>query len=317
VRAAAFRPAAVSTRHHETSEPNFEGPFDDDFERRHGGPYLDLHRADLHGLLARAVGADGLQLGHKVVGASESPNSVRLRFADGSTTEADVLIGADGVHSAVRGSIHGDPGARFSGHVAYRGLVPAERIPGAIEPKLNIWVGPGRHFVAYFVRGGQLVNYVAVVEEDWRMESWTTPGDKRALARHFADWSESVRRLIDATPDEQCFKWALLVRDPLEAWSTERITLLGDAAHPMVPYLGQGANAAFEDAWLLAHCLASSYGLRRYEDLRRDRTRRIQEAAWEQGRLSHTVDATPFAGGNFSVADWIYGYDCVADYPIS
>jgi len=322
LRAAAFRPRGVSTRHHQTSEPNFEGPFDDEFERRYGGPYLDLHRADLHALLARAVVAEDptcLQLGRKLVAASERADGLSLAFADGSCSEAGVLVGADGVHSVVRTSVAGDPSARYSGHVAYRGLVPAASIPeGTIEPKLNIWVGPGRHFVSYFVRGGTLVNYVAVVEEDWRTESWTTPGDKRSLARHFAGWSKSVRLLIDATPDDQCFKWALLVLDPLEAWSSARVTLLGDAAHPMVPYLGQGANAAFEDAWVLAHCLARddnpAEALRRYEDLRLGRTSRIQAAAWEQGQLSH--GAEPFSGGTFSAADWIYGYDCVTDYPI-
>jgi len=324
----AFRPRAISTRHYRSGEPNFEGALDAAFEQRFGAPYIDLHRADLHQALARAVRGNDpgcVHLGCELTGVSENSRAARAEFAGGMALEAPVLVAADGVHSVIRSCVHGEPGARFTGHVAYRGIVRAGGFPvELIEPKLNVWVGPGRHFVAYYIRGGELLNYVGIVEDhEWRTESWTSPADHGELREHFSDWHAGVRALIEATVDQQCFRWALLVRDPLSAWSTDHITLLGDAAHPMVPYLGQGANAAIEDGWVLAHCLATAEtpaaGLRAYEAARLARTARVQAAAWEQGELNHAVgrriDGEGFRGGNFADASWIYAYDCVRDYP--
>lgn len=325
----AFRPLAVSTRHYRSGVPNFEGPFDDAFETRFGAPYLDLHRADLHrclaeALLARAPGS--IRTGARLVDVEPGQDAVRVHFADGQSLDTPALIAADGVHSVVRSQLFDEPGARYTGHVAYRGIVRTEDFPvRLIEPKLNIWVGPGRHFVAYYIRNGELLNYVAIVEDaHWRTESWTSRAPVSELRAQFEDWHPAVRALIDQTVDEQCFRWALLVRDPLGAWSRGRVTLLGDAAHPMVPYLGQGANMAIEDGWVLAHCLSRAgdvaQGLRAYEQARLERTARVQAAAWQQGELNHAVgraaDGNAFHGGNFSDPSWIYGYDCVADYPL-
>jgi len=227
---------------------------------------------------------------------------------------------------AVRESLFGALGTKFTGHVAYRGLVErSELAEGLVEDKLNIWVGPGKHVVAYPVRRGELINYVALVEEDgWDDESWTTLADANTLQATFAGWNDTVRTLVGRTLRGQCYKWALLGRDPMPSWSRGNTTLLGDAAHPMVPYLAQGAVMAIEDAWAVAGCLAGAddcaAAFQRYEDERIQRTTAIQAAAWEQGRLNHAVgregDDETFRGGGFAEPAWIYGYDVVDLFPI-
>ena len=326
--AVAARPQAISTRHYQTGMPNFEGPLDAAFEARFGAPFYSFHRADLHAALASAVAAlpsVSITLNARAERFEEDATGVTLFFADGSHTRAPVVIAADGVHSRMRSALHGEVGVRFTGHVAYRGMVATSALaPGLVEPKLNIWVGPEKHFVAYPVRRGELINYVAIVEEaGWQDESWTTKADKDTLAQAFAGWHPTVCALIDYTLTGECYKWALLGRDALARWSSERVTILGDAAHPMVPYVAQGAVMAVEDAWVLAACLASAAtpaaGLLAYEDARRERTSAVQAAAWEQGRLNHAVgrdaEGDQFKGGRFADPSWIYGYDAVAFFP--
>ena len=327
--AVAARPQAISTRHYATGIPNFEGPIDAAFEARFGAPFYSFHRADLHAALASAVTASpsvSITLNARAERFEEDATGVTLFLADGSHPRAHVVIAADGVHSRIRSLLHGEVGVRFTGHVAYRGMVATSSLaPGLVEPKLNIWVGPGKHFVAYPVRRGELFNYVAIVEEaGWQDESWTTKADKNALAQAFAGWHSTVCALIDSTLTGQCYKWALLGRDPLARWSSARVTVLGDAAHPMVPYVAQGAVMAVEDAWVLAACLANAattaVGLLAYEDARRERTTAVQAAAWEQGQLNHAVErgteGEQFKGGRFSDPGWIYGYDAVAMFPV-
>lgn len=260
-----------------------------------------------------------------MIDVCETEQGVELTFKDGTTKRTPIAIAADGVHSIMRGALHGELGAEYTGHVAYRGLVPAENLNlDTVDQHIGIWVGPGKHFVAYFVRRGELLNYVALVEEPgWKTESWTAKGDKTQLSAYFQEWHPAVQDLIAQTPAEQCFKWALLVRQPLSRWSTPRTTLLGDAAHPMVPYLGQGAAMAIEDAWVFVHFFSTNDdpadALRAYEHARLDRTSAVQAAAWEQGKLNHAVgtgnQTAEFKGGTFAKVDWIYGHNVTALYP--
>ncbi len=324
----AGRPRSIVTRNFATGVPNFESAFDETFDARYGAPFLSLHRADLLAILANAVGDEPrvrLTLGSRVVRVDEHGSGATIVFEDGSQTSAAAVVAADGVHSRVRATMHDGVTTKFTGHVAYRGMAATAELPaGLVEPKFNIWVGPGRHFVAYPVRRGELTNYVALVEEDgWAEESWTTRADKSVLADAFAGWHTTVRALVAHTLRGECYKWALLGRDPLPFWSTQRVTLLGDAAHPMVPYLAQGAVMAIEDAWVLAASLANApdpaTAFSSYERARLDRTAAIQTAAWEQGRLNHSVGRDDggdhFDGGGFSDPTWIYAHDVVAAYP--
>lgn len=326
--ACAARPRSICTRHYATSEANFEGPLDADFEARFGAPFYSFHRADLHGVLSSATaGQAGIRivLGRRLETLLIDDQGARLGFADGSSAIHRAVIGADGVHSIVRQHQHGDVSTRFTGHVAYRGMAATAQLPdGFIESKLNVWVGPGKHVVAYPVRRGELINYVAIIEEDgWSDESWTTRADARTLDAAFEAWHDTVRTLVGTTISGECYKWALLGRDPLPSWSGMRSTLLGDAAHPMVPYLAQGAVMAVEDAWVLAACLGAfddlAEALQRYELARLARTSAVQAAAWEQGQKNHAVgrDKTgdEFRGGSFADPAWIYGHDVVVDFP--
>ena len=184
-----------------------------------------------------------------------SPIACALRFADGSTAEADVVVGADGIHSAVRMASYGPDKPTFTGHICWRGLVPADALPkGLIEPDMTAWFGPNGTVVHYYVRRGELVNWIAHFESDWRDESWRVESDWREAAAAYAGWHPTLAELFSHT--ERCYKWALYDRDPLPRWSKGRVTLLGDAAHPMLPYLAQGAAQAIEDGYVLADLLA-------------------------------------------------------------
>jgi salicylate hydroxylase len=324
----AARPRSIVTRHFATGVALFENAFDDAFTARYGAPFYSFHRADLLAVLANAVAAEPrvqLMLDARAVRVDEDGTGANVVFEDGSRVSAAAVVAADGVHSRLRANMHGGIETKFTGHVAYRGMAATADLPaGLVEPTFNIWVGPGRHFVAYPVRRGELTNYVALVEEEgWTEESWTTKADKSVLAAAFEGWHDTVRALVGHTLRGQCYKWALLGRDPLPYWSTERLTLLGDAAHPMVPYLAQGAVMAIEDAWVLAACLVSApdpaTAFVSYERARLERTAAIQTAAWEQGQLNHSVgrgdEGDRFEGGGFSDPGWIYGHDVVAAFP--
>ena len=329
IEAIRFQPQAIALRHFETGKAFFENPFTGDFIEKFGAPFYAFHRADLHKMLLDAVerhDPNCISVGKRLTALSEDDDGVTLDFEDGSREIKQVVVGADGVHSTVRTLLHTDPGARFTGHVAYRGMVSVDDLEAdLIEPKMNLWAGPSAHVVAYYVRRGELLNYVALTEQDgWETESWTTPADKSELAARFADWNPTVQTLIDHTQDGQCYKWALLVRDPLPSWSSARTSLLGDAAHPMVPYLAQGSVMAIEDAWVLAHFAAThddtGKALKAYESARLERTAKIQEAAWKQGQITHAVGrgndiSERGDGGGFADSSWIYGYDPCALYP--
>ncbi len=323
-----FRPLSITTRHYQTGDPSFNLPLDEKFEEEFGTPFADVHRADLHNALADCVRQNdekAIVLQKKLTEIKESDTCVHLSFADGTNEEVESVVAADGVHSVVRAQLYGEGSAKFTGHVAYRGLVSTEAVgEGIIEPVFNIWAGPAKHVVAYYLRGGELLNYVAVVEDsNWQTESWTAKADKNELVSHFEGWDPNVCKLIASTMDDECFRWALLGRDPLEYWSSSRVTLLGDAAHPMVPYMAQGAVMAIEDGWVFAHCAAeyddSKTAFKAYEDARMERTSKVQAAAWEQGQKEHNVgtdnEKAEFEGGHFQKVAWIYGHNVCELYP--
>jgi salicylate hydroxylase len=205
----------------------------------------------------------------------------------------ELLVGADGIKSVVRKGLFGPEQPRFTGCVAWRGVVPAEVLRDAdVRPVATHWMGPRSHVVTYYLRGGRLVNVVAVVEKTgWEVESWTERGDKEELLADFDGWHPTVRAVIEAIDPEACFKWALFDRDPLPRWGEGRITLLGDACHPTLPFLAQGACMAIEDAAVLAECVDGAddvpAALRHYEDLRRERTAGIQLGSRNSQDLYH------------------------------
>jgi salicylate hydroxylase len=291
-------------------------------ERLYGEQTYTVHRADLLEVLKSAVPRQSVRLGKRCVNVSIVGGAAVMRFADGEVAEADVAIGADGVHSVVRGSLLGDAPATYSGICAFRALVPAGQAPAfACRNAQTLWIGPGHHLVHYPVSAGRLVNLVAFTPAgDYSVESWTATATVEEFLAEFDGWDPRLVDLIRAagTPG----RWALLDRPPLERWSSGPVTLLGDAAHPMFPFFAQGAAQAMEDAAILAECLAGQPGdpgtaLRAYESLRLPRTSRLQKASHVRSLVNHLPDGpqqqardTAFATQDPLAANgWIYAYD--------
>lgn len=323
-----FLPGALRMRDGRTGHVVSEIPVGKAGIERYGFPYLHVHRADLHAILLNAVrdrDAEAVVVLAECVDLHVGRDSVVVRFANGSDVRADAVIGADGIRTLVGRTLFGADKPRFTGNVAWRGLVPAASLPpGLVPPDLTVWVGPGKHLVQYFVRRGELVNYAAIVEQDgWTTESWTEPGEKAELLAYLADWGPEVRSLVEAT--QSLFRWALFDRDPRAQWSVGRATLLGDAAHPMLPFLAQGAAMAIEDAYLVADCLVSqpsvAEAFAQYESLRKARTAKVQLGARKNAERFHMTiggesdDPRSFSGDEGegpAALDWIYRYDALA-----
>jgi salicylate hydroxylase len=247
-----------------------------------------MHRADFVDMLSANLPAETLHTGHRAVGFEQDADHARVEFANGETAEADVVVAADGIHSELRRYIFPPSNPVFHGTIAYRGLVPRERLPTWPMDRWQMWTGPSRHFLVFPVRHGTMVNYVGFVPTDEEMkESWSAPGDAAVLRLEFGGWDSrvgDVLRQVDRT-----FRWALYDREPLPTWTKGRLTLLGDAAHPMLPHLGQGANQAIEDGMALATILAQAdtsavpESLIAYERLRRERVATVQLGARQNG----------------------------------
>ncbi len=253
-------PERVVFRRWDDDRELFVNPLGPIVEQRYGLPYLNVYRPDLIDLLATAVDGVDVRFGTEVIGAEPGHPQAALHLADGSSVEADVVVGADGIHSPVRASLLGATPHRFSGSVAYRALVPrgaVEHLPVEVTSRL----GPGRHLVSYFVGVDQsLFNLVCVVPEPaWDLESWTEPGLVTDLRSHFASWSPAVNELL-AHVVEPVYRWALHDRPPLDRWTVGNVTLLGDACHPMLPFMAQGACQAIEDAAVLTALLSDGRG---------------------------------------------------------
>jgi salicylate hydroxylase len=247
-----------------------------------------MHRADLVEILATALPRDVVHTGHRCTGCEQGDDVARVSFANGAVAEGDVVIAADGIHSELRHEVTPPSHPVFSGSVAYRGVIPRDRIPSWPTGSWLMWLGKGKHFLTFPLRAGQLINYVGFVPADDEMkESWSLPGDPDVLRREFAGWDPRIESLLSQV--SATFRWALYDREPLPTWSRGRLTLLGDAAHPMLPHLGQGANQAIEDGMALATILARANletvatALLAYEGLRRERVGSIQRGARENG----------------------------------
>jgi salicylate hydroxylase len=298
------------------------------YREKFGAPFCTMHRGDLLETLHRAVGDSVIRLGARCVAVEADGRGAAARFADGSAIEADAIVGADGIHSAVRTSLFGPERPRFTGYVCWRGLVPVDRLPaGLAPPDMTAWWGPHGHVVHYHVRRGELLNWVAHTETDaWTEESWSREGDLDEVGRTYARWN---RRLLDVfAATERCYKWALYDREPLARWSVGRATLLGDSAHAMLPYLAQGAAQSLEDACVLAAEIAArpddvAGALQAYETVRIPRTRRIQLGSRARGRDNHLPSAWARLKRDARLAlrrwlapdtalhraDWIFSYD--------
>jgi salicylate hydroxylase len=322
----AFEPDAHVVRNWKTGVATAETPMKSAYRGKFGAGYYTFHRADLHSVLVNALPAGVIRLNARCLGVSQEGDAAVLRFADGSTHRSDIVVGADGIHSVIRESLFGAQAPRFTGVVCWRGLVPASSLPaGVVSSDMSAWFGPHSTIVTYYVRGGELVNWAAFFEQDWRQESWRIEGDKREVLDTYRAWHPSINQLVEKT--DKLYKWAVFDRDPLPQWTKGRVTLLGDAAHPMLPYLAQGACMAVEDGFALTNALekypSAEQALQVYESERRPRTAKVQLTSRARARVNHLE--SPLAGFKRDLGyaikkflnpakhtygiDWIYDHD--------
>ncbi len=303
--------------------------------REYGYPYVMVYRPDLHGVLVdavRAINPEALVLGAQCRGFVQDADGVTLQLADGNEVRGQVLIGADGVHSRIRGQLFGADAPSFSGCLAWRGVIPLDRLPERLRrPVGTNWVGPGAHVIHYPLQGGKLMNFVGIVErDDWQVESWTQQGSHDECHEDFKGWHDDVHELIRNV--DVPFKWALMARPPLQRWSEGRVSLLGDACHPTLPFLAQGAAMAIEDAYVLGRSLekyaeAPSLALEKYEAARIERTTQIVLRSTENGRRFHnpalasTEGAAAYVDREWAEVkvreryDWLFRYN-VDEVPV-
>lgn len=303
IRQTGFQPHSWTNREWDSGTMKFELPLGAAAEAKYGAPYILMHRGDLHAALATRIPDDLISRSKKLVDFDQNGDGVTLRFEDGTTERADALIAADGVHSRVREILLGADRPRFSGRVAYRTTYPASLLNGYVIDECCKWWGPDRHIVSYYVTANRDEVYfvTSIPEPDWTHESWSATGDLEQLRAAFAGFHEQVQRVVHACP--QAHKWALVERDPLPRWGEGRVVLLGDACHPMTPYMAQGAATSMEDAVVLARCFDETAddipaALLRYTALRRPRTARVQLNSHMNTWMRQATNP-----------DWVYSYD--------
>lgn len=326
-----FLPDAIVGLDWKSGRTTFRTPLKEVCPKLYGADYYQIHRADLHQMLRDSVPADRIHLGTRCTGVIMNDGRGVARFEDGSEIEADVIVGADGIHSAVRRSLFEDVRPKYTGNMCWRALVPVDRPdPQLTRLSSSMWFGPKGHVVVYYVKGGRAINIVACLEVDsWAEESWTLPSSREELCAAYAEWNPALLRLLEKTTN--VFKWGLFDHDPMQGWSRGNVTLLGDAAHPMLPYLSQGAAMGIEDGWVLARALTETgvdvaTALQIYEAARLPRTRDVQLGARARARSYHLT--SPFARLKRDVAHflrglvnphaagmqtaWVYDYDATA-----
>jgi salicylate hydroxylase len=331
IAATACSPDGISIRDGQTGRHLATVPLGTRAARRYGAPYLVIHRADLHRTLYEAASArPRVDIRHdcELSGFTDTGKGVEIAASGGARFEARVLLGADGLHSQVRQRLLRDGPARPTGHVAWRTLVPMAGLPAPFAAnESGLWIAPGGHVVHYPVRAGDMLNLVAIVPGQSPSRSWSQQGDPDALYRVFAHWTPAVVDLLHRAPEWRF--WPLYDRPPGRAWGSGRVTLMGDAAHPMLPFLAQGGAMAIEDAWVFAACLAADLkapeqALARYEDLRSDRAARVQQASRGNARTFH-LDGGMRVARNMVLRladrlapsrplaryDWLYGHDAM------
>jgi salicylate hydroxylase len=329
VRKRGFEPGYMLTRDMVTGEVLFRTKAKGAMAERFGAGWFQIHRADLLDILTSALGGADIRLNAPCVAVEPAASGATVEIGSGKREPFDVVVGCDGIRSLVRATLHGEQSVRFTGNMCWRALVPISALPdNQLEPVMNYWMGRRGHVVAYFVRGGTLINLVVVTETDqWVEESWSVEGRREEMLAAFPKAHRSLRILLESV--ERCFKWGLFDRDPLPRWGQGRVTLLGDAAHPMLPFLSQGAASAIEDGYVLARELARAphdpgAALAAYEAERRPRTARIQLAARAQGEVFHLhspwarikralrLDRFEKPRADLLSKDWIYSYDPIA-----
>lgn len=292
------KPSAYVFRLHDTGEVVAKIPLAAAHEQHHKAPYCQFHRADLLSVMAArlfAVAPRAVRLNRRAVGFEETNAGVKIQFQDGTSAEGDLLIGADGVKSRIRAQMLGAANPTYTGDCAWRLIVPSSRLRARTEPEMAVWMGPGRHAVSYLLRGGELVNFVGLVEtDDVSEESWVAKRPWEDLKASFVGWHEDLQSIIDAADRNECYRWSLFFRPPIDNWSSRRVTLLGDSVHATLPYLAQGAAMAIEDGAVLARSLAMtsdlSKALQLYQYNRIDRTAKIVNTSTANRGLFHSPD---------------------------
>jgi salicylate hydroxylase len=322
--ATGVRPKAFEFRRFDTGELLHRLPLGEQHEKQHGAPYFQIHRGDLHSALLDAVlklDAKAIVLNSKVVGMEEDSASARIHFADNSSLRAELVIGADGIKSVVRKHVIGPDQPVFTGQVAWRCTVPTSLIKPELRTDIlsTIWCGPKNHAVTYYLRRGELLNFVGCVERPDEEESWTISRPWEELSADYFGWHPMVRAIIESVDRSQCFRWALNNRLPSMTWSSARVTMLGDAVHATLPYMAQGAAMAIEDAAVLARAieleLPLEQALRIYQQHRVPRTSRVVDESTEMAELYQITDAEvmrqAFAERNIARSrnEWLYPYD--------
>ena len=325
---AAVRPAAVVFRRWQEGRVLGREELGDALEHRYGSPYYHFHRADLIAVLADAFGPKEIKLGRRLINVDQDDSGVTAHFEDGTSARGDLLIGADGIHSRVRECLFGEEKPRFSGQIAYRGLAPVERVAHLGLPlDVTNWVGPGGHFVHYFVAAGRFLNFVAVSEAaTWTREQWSDRGSISDAVKIYEGWHPQIATILNAV--DETFKWALFDRNPFPEWTRGRVALLGDACHPMLPFMAQGAAQAIEDGAALAACLKHTAfdipsAFRAYVTLRKPRATEVQERSRANSVSFHMPDgpqqverdlvlATRGVRGSPEAMNRLYGYDAEA-----
>jgi salicylate hydroxylase len=317
----AFEPTNIVSLAWDDARLRFREPLKATAAARFGAPYVMAHRADLHRLLMEQLPDTSIVCNAHCVDVAQTATGARADFADGRAVEADVIIGADGINSVVREKLFGPQPARYTQQMAWRAMVPIDRVPTRVGPEGSVavgrdeyvgWIGPTGHVICYPIRGGDTYNiFAGHVSEAWVDESWSVPSSLDELLAAYAGWNPALVEMLRAVPE--CFKWGIRDRDPLARWTVGRITLLGDAAHPMMPTLAQGAAIALEDAYALARNLARhrddpEAGLAAYDAERLPRASRVQLQARQQFQNNRQQPAPPPLS-----RDWIFEHDATRE----